>query len=572
MVKKKYLLDISLSDISTKMSGFEEKKTPSAPAAVERKNKNKVFKTGMARAYAGDDDNDNTTACEFVNLKEEIPINLVNEIKSPPDSENFVSVIGKTDDAYLSAIEKLGIPVIRNPNNFYGNRVISGEIGFLIRRGQLSVVGKGVYSTKFKLRTDWAHTSKLSKKEIKFMNLTILNISKNEAVYIQDENHVILPLGPGRYVMKEPYKKFSPIVNTLIMKSGEQFFEQKGERISSVSFVKIPIGSVGLFRKGKIICEKTPGEYAVFNQGVEFLGNSNIQEHGRSLDTITVYTKDPTPVYIDVYLRVQLDQPKILRGRTRYIDLVDALEEIVALKLKDTIGALTRDKLQNPTEIAEFDGKSISDYLKAISISELSEFSKSVGGNLLSIGFRVHYDKSYQDAMHNQAIKTLQIETKLKNARSVANHKKIEAMGNMDSFLLTEKAKIKANSEKVINEAKAHAEAEKTRIQTHSEKTINDAKAQARAIEIISEAKIKAKINEIKYVSEAELEETKKKASLYKGIDPNVLKFILTENMGLLDVEKIKQITDKTTATFVPENFRSNMTPFDLSTLKKAKK
>ncbi|GAB5369088.1 hypothetical protein AAMO2058_001375300 [Amorphochlora amoebiformis] len=470
----------------------------------------------------------------------ELKIERVDEVKPPANSANFQTVEDDSDDSYLAAFEAIGVPIRRESGWLgMGHRVLPGQIGLISRRGVPEVASIGQHYTYIECRTLWKGIRPLSDKIIQHKNVTICNIGSNQGAFIQDIKHNIIPLGPGRYVFKQPYKLLTSVVST-IDRDGAMALQ--GSKLiygasstapvnGRAAFVKVPVGYVGLFRDGNTIGEKPPGEYVIYKQGMEFLGNANVQEYGKNLDIIRVYTKDPTPVMVDVYVRVELHQPRILRGKTQYISLIDALEELVALKLKDTIGALTRNELQNPNEIPDYKGSSLAEYLKAVSTAELSEFAKSVGGSLLSIGFRVHYEDSYQNAMNNQAVQTLKVDTRLKNANAVAREEKIIAEGKKDSHLVLEQGRITAEVERVEKMAVAKAKA-------------------------------------IRAIAEAEAAAIRTVANAYKGLDQQSIQATVLERLAAQGVQKVKEISDKTTVTFVPEGF-SGMNSIDLAALRR---
>mmetsp|Transcript_3148 Transcript_3148/g.6166 ORF Transcript_3148/g.6166 Transcript_3148/m.6166 type:complete len:538 (-) Transcript_3148:381-1994(-) len=514
-----------------------ENKQPSAPAPIPlaqmeigADEKKKGLKTGLVAAFVGR--NSEETGESHMTIGE-VKIQRVEDVLPPKSSPNFQIVDSDQDDAYLDALSKIGVQVIRAWSCGVGHRVLPGHIGLLTCKGAPQIAGVGQHMTQLNMTTTWHGTYALSEKIIEHENLTIVNVGSNEGAFMQDERHRIMPLGPGRYVMKEPCVLLTEVVSTMArdgaygLKNGKMI---EGELNGRAAFVKVPAGYVGLFRSGNTIGEQPPGEYVIYKQGVEFLGNANVQEYGKNLATIRVYTKDPTPVDVDVYVRVELHKPRILRGKTQYINLIDALEELVALKLKDTIGALSRNELQNPSEIPDYNGSSLADYLKAVSTAELAEFATSVGGTLLSIGFRVHYEGSYQKAMNEQAVATLKVETRLKNANAVARETGIIAVGKRDAVLAEEKGKIIAEVERV-------------------EKI---AEAKAKAIRAIAEAEAKA----IRTVAEA-----------YKGLDAQAVQATVLERLAAQGVEKVKSISSKSTATFLPEGF-SGVSPLDLAALK----
>jgi len=507
---------------------------PPAYAAVgEQKHTGKdgKMRTGLVAAYAQDEDHASQLKIGKVKVLR------VDEVKPPQNSRNFQYVTSNAEEAYLDALKAIRIPIIKSWSCM-GHRVLPGHIGLITRRGNPEIADVGMHFTQSSAASVWKGTRPLSDKVIRHQNITIVNVGSNEAALIQDEHHAIRPLGPGRYVMKEPFKLLTNVVSTM-GRDGAMAL-QNGRLVNSrtaegpvngrAAFVKVPAGYVGLFRSGNCIGEQPPGEYVIFKQGVEFLGNANVQEYGKNLQTIRVYTQDPTPVDVDVYVRVELHQPRILRGKTQYISLIDALEELVALKLKDTIGALTRNELQNPSEIPEYQGTSLAEYLKAVSTAELAAFSRSVGGTLLSIGFRVHYEQSYQRAMNEQAVQTLKVETRLKNANAVSKENQIIAEGKKVALLTQEQGKIAAEVERVqkIAEAKAIA---------------------------------------IRAIADAEALAIRTVANAYKGLDSQAVQATVLERLAAQGVQKVKEISDKTTVTFVPEGF-AGVSPIDLAAIR----
>eukprot|EP00466_Bigelowiella_natans_P019056 jgi/Bigna1/127687/aug1.5_g2395 len=510
-------------------------------ADAKKLNPKEGMKTGLVAAYS----EDHKSSSKHVGSQKndmvigEVKVERVDDIAPPENSENFHVVMSKDEEGYLKALESIKVRVVRSWGCLgVGHRVLPGFIGLITRKGEPEIAGEGQHFTQTDWTTTWRGTVALSDKVIRHSNITIVNVGSNEAALIQDEKHRIMPLGPGRYVMKEPYKLLTNVISTMQQDGALAF--QNGTMVRGIhssapatgraAFVKVPAGYVGLFRHGNVIGEKPPGEYVIYKQGVEFLGNANVQEYGKNLNTIKVYTKDPTPVNVDVYVRVELYQPRILRGKTQYISLIDALEELVALKLKDTIGALSRNELQNPSEIPNYHGASLADYLKAVSTAELAEFSRSVGGTLLSIGFRVHYESSFQQAMNNQAVTTLEVDTRLKNATAKAREEGIIAGGRRDAHLVQEQGKIKAEVERVEKLAFARAKA-------------------------------------IKTIAEAEAAAIRTVANSYKGLEAQAVHATLLERLAAQGVQKVKEISDKSTVTFVPEGF-SGVNPLDLAALK----
>ena len=76
-----------------------------------------------------------------------------------------------------------------------------------------------------------------------------------------------------------------------------------------------------------------------------------------------------------------------------------------------------------------------------------------------------------------------------------------------------------------------------------------------------------AKAIAIRAIADAEALAIRTVANAYKGLDSQAVQATVLERLAAQGVQKVKEISDKTTVTFVPEGF-AGVSPIDLAAIR----